>query len=102
MPDRTYSRSREMNLVANIGYRTVRNVTGFGDFCRFCGQTFAWVLQSAIRRRNLRPLFLQFYHVGTLSVPVVMITGLFVGMVLAVQTAQQFKAIGLLAQMGTV
>jgi len=44
----------------------------------------------------------QLYEVGTRSVPVIMITGAFVGMVLAVQTVQQFKAIGLVARMGTI
>ncbi len=80
----------------------MRNIEGFGDFCRFCGRTFGWVISDAFRSRQVRLLSNQFYHVGTLSVPVVMITGLFVGMVLAVQTALQFKSIGLLGRMGTV
>jgi phospholipid/cholesterol/gamma-HCH transport system permease protein len=44
----------------------------------------------------------QLYEVGTKSLPVVMITGAFVGMVLAVQAAMQFRAIGMEAQMGTI
>ena len=44
----------------------------------------------------------QFFEIGTRSIPVVMITGAFVGMVLAVQTVAQFKSIGLEAQMGTI
>ena len=34
------------------------------------------------------------YQIGTQSLPVVVITGAFIGMVLAVQTIMQFKAIG--------
>jgi phospholipid/cholesterol/gamma-HCH transport system permease protein len=47
-------------------------------------------------------LFPQLYEVGTRSVPVVVVTGAFVGMVLAVQTVAQFKAVGMVAQMGTI
>ena len=91
-----------MSLVANIGGRTIRNVAGFGDFCSFCGQTFRWVIEAGLGRRNLRLLAPQLFEVGTRSIPVVMITGAFVGMVLAVQTITQFKAIGMTARMGTI
>ncbi|MHC4294421.1 MAG: MlaE family ABC transporter permease, partial [Planctomycetota bacterium] len=91
-----------MGLVVNLGGRTVRSVEGFGDFCRFCGQTFAWIFEGTRRWRNLRRLFPQLYEVGTRSIPVVIITGAFVGMVLAVQTVTQFKGIGLADQMGTI
>ena len=91
-----------MSLVAILGQHTIKGTAGFGDFCRFCGRTLSWVFLGAAKWRNARLLFPQFYEVGTRSVPVVMITGLFIGMVLAVQTIMQFKAIGMVAQMGTI
>jgi len=91
-----------MGFVANIGGRTISRLGDFGDFCRFCGQAFLWLREGVSKWRNLRLLLPQFYEVGTLSVPVVMITGAFVGMVLAVQTVMQFKAIGLIERMGTI
>jgi len=91
-----------MGLVANLGARTIGHVEGFGDFCRFSGRTFAWLPEGTIRWRHVRLLLPQLYEVGTRSIPVVMITGAFVGMVLAVQAVTQFKAIGLSARMGTI
>ena len=91
-----------MRVIENLGRRTTGAVERFGDFCRFCGLTLWWTGQGAWRWRSIRALSPQFYEIGTRSVPVVMITGAFVGMVLAVQTVVQFKAIGMPAQMGTI
>jgi len=91
-----------MGLVASLGGRTIRWVEGFGDFCRFSGRTFGWIMEGAVRRRGVRMLAHQFFEIGTRSIPVVMITGAFVGMVLAVQTVTQFKGIGLGDRMGTI
>lgn len=90
-----------MNIVANIGSRTIRGMEGFGEFCRFAGRTFALILEGSLQWRKFR-LLPQLYEVGTRSIPVVMITGSFIGMVLAVQTVSQFKAIGMTARMGTI
>lgn len=89
-------------MIANLGARTTRRVDEFGDFCRFSGQSLVFVLPTLLRWRNLRRLTPQFYDVATLSIPVVMITGLFVGMVLAVQAVAQFKAVGLETKLGSV
>jgi len=89
-------------MTANIGAMTIRRISAFGDFCRFCGRTLAWLGEGVLRWQNLRRLFPQFYEVGTRSIPVVMITGAFVGAVLAVQTVLQFKSIGRDDVLGTV
>lgn len=91
-----------MGAIESIGRGTLNQLNGFGDFGRFCGRTFLWVIEAGLRWRNIRRLFPQFFAIGTLSLPVVMITGTFVGMILAVQTVQQFKSLGMVAQMGTV
>ena len=91
-----------MGFVAQIGKNTQRSIGGFGEFCVFCGQTFALIIPTILRRRNHSALLAQFYEVGVRSIPVVMITGAFVGAVLAVQTVQQFKAIGMVDRMGTI
>jgi hypothetical protein len=92
----------DMHPIAAIGARAIHQVDAFGDFCRFTGRTLAWVAEGMSRWRNLRLLFPQFYEIGTRSVPVVMVTGAFVGMVLAVQMVAQFKAAGLTGRMGTI
>jgi phospholipid/cholesterol/gamma-HCH transport system permease protein len=91
-----------MPMISALGRRTIHHLDGFGDFCRFSGRTFGWALEGTARWRSLRLLVPQLYEIGTRSVPVVMVTGAFVGMVLAVQTIMQFKAIGMVARMGTL
>jgi len=51
------------------------------------------------RRETLLP---NFYQVGVLSLPVVALTGMFIGMVLAVQTFFQFHQLGLQTRLGGV
>jgi len=91
-----------MAMIAELGKRTVRHVERFGDFCRFSARTFAWIYQTIFHWKNLRLLFPQLFEVGTRSIPVVMITGVFVGAVLAVQTVMQFKSIGMTDRIGTI
>ncbi len=90
-----------MNVVSRLGSRALSAVSTFGDFCRFCGRTGAWV-PTAARPRMISLVLDQMYEVGTRSVPVVMVTGAFVGMVLAAQSVLQFKAIGLEAKLGAI
>jgi len=91
-----------MAIISLLGRQTLRGLDSFGDFCRFTGRTFEWTFEGVSRWRTFRLLLPQLYEVGTRSVPVVMITGAFVGMVLAVQTVAQFRAAGMIAQMGTI
>lgn len=91
-----------MEWVVQLGAGTVRRLDGFGAFCRFCGRTFAWIVVVISQRRGWHEILYQFYQVGTRSVPVVMVTGIFVGAVLAVQSVQQFKALGMISQMGAI
>src|SRR5213079_2498522 len=80
----------------------VNAFAAFGDFWRFVGQTFRNLTPAWLRWRNFRQVIPQMYDVGTKSVPVVSITGAFIGMVLAVESYTQFKAIGQETRMGTV
>ena len=74
-------------------------VTQVGDFVWFCGRTFVWIVWKTPQRNTLD---LAFYNIGVLSLPVVMLTGMFIGMVLAVQTFAQFKQIGMETMLGGV
>jgi len=91
-----------MSVLESLGRRTVHHLDAFGDYCRFCGRTAAWSLEMLPRPRNFRLLLPQFFDIGTRSIPVLMVTGLFVGMVLAVQTVTQFKALNMVARMGSI
>lgn len=91
-----------MGLATDIGATTIRRIETFGDFCRFSGRTFSWIFRAGLKPRSLHMLAPQMFEIGTRSIPVVMITGVFIGMVLAVQAVMQFKAIGMTAKMGTI
>jgi len=77
-------------------------VDGFGAFWVFAWRTAAWTLLGASNRRNWRLLTPQFYEVGFRSLPVILITGAFVGMVIAVQAIEQFRAVGMEERLGAV
>jgi len=70
-----------------------------GNFSLFCYQTFIWLGWKLPRREQIVHTF---YAVGVLSLPVVMLTGMFIGMVLAVQTFAQFQQIGMETALGGV
>src|SRR5438045_1910734 len=72
-----------------------RVIENFGDFCVFAGQTVRWTFRTITLRALWRLLIPQMFEVGFRSLPVILITGAFVGMVLAVQAIEQFRAVGL-------
>jgi len=82
------------HAVSKVGSTTYDAVAGFGDFMQF----FLAAVQRLIAHpaRCLRPslIFPQLYSVGVLSIPVVGITGAFIGMILALEGFDQFQAIG--------
>ncbi len=74
-------------------------VSAVGDFTLFCAQTFQWLLLKCPRRSVVLP---SFYQVGVRSLPVIALTGTFIGMVLAVQSYFQFRQLGLETRLGAV
>jgi phospholipid/cholesterol/gamma-HCH transport system permease protein len=87
--------------VERIGRNTNNTLAAFGEFCTFCGRVFAF-LPSMFRWKNLRLLFPQMYEVGVRSVPVVAVTGAFIGMVMAIESHTTLNAIGQAARLGSV
>jgi phospholipid/cholesterol/gamma-HCH transport system permease protein len=91
-----------VGIVEHVGRNTNNTLAAFGDFFVFCARTFMWLGAGAWRWKNLRLLFPQMYEVGVRSVPVVSVTGAFIGMVLAIESFPQFKSIGQEFRLGTV
>src|SRR2546429_595304 len=89
-------------LVEKLGRHTNDSLATFGDFWRFVGRTFMWIFVGGLRWKNLRLLFPQLYDIGVRSIPVIAITGAFIGMVMAIETHTQFKTIGQEERLGTV
>jgi phospholipid/cholesterol/gamma-HCH transport system permease protein len=70
-----------------------------GDLSLFAWETLSWLLR---RRLNAGTLLPAMYAIGVQSVTVVAITGMFIGMVLAVQYFAQFHRFGFDTQLGGV
>jgi phospholipid/cholesterol/gamma-HCH transport system permease protein len=85
--------------VADWGAVIIDSVTAIGDFVLFCQSAVHWLATRRLRKDALLPIF---YQVGVLSLPVVALTGTFIGMVLAVQSHWQFQRLGLETQLGAV
>lgn len=91
-----------MQWIARIGARTQDQLAQFGDFWTFTFRVMACLGPGILLKRMRGLLMPQFYEVGTRSVQVVMVTGFFVGSVLAVQAYGQFKEVGLDDRMGVL
>lgn len=91
-----------MPILASIGAKTVDSLSRFGEFWRFAARAVVLVPSTTLRRRDWSLLFPQFYFIGVRSVPVMMITGIFVGLVLAAQAVAQLRAAGLEERMGVL
>jgi phospholipid/cholesterol/gamma-HCH transport system permease protein len=86
-------------LISAVGDAAFNAVVVFGDFGLFSLQSVAWAFRRRPAPGTLLP---SLYLVGVRSVPVVAITGMFIGMVMAVQTFNQFNRMGLATRLGSV
>src|SRR5215213_3689927 len=89
-------------MIEEVGRNTTNTLAAFGDFCVFSFRTFVWLFTSGFRWKTLRLLFPQLYEVGVRSVPVVAVTGGFIGMVMAIESYSTFRTIGQEERMGSV
>jgi phospholipid/cholesterol/gamma-HCH transport system permease protein len=85
--------------LADWGGAVIESVYAIGDLSLFSVRVFSWLFWRLPRRETLLP---NFYQVGVLSLPVVALTGTFIGMVLAVQTYFTFRDLGLETRLGAV
>src|SRR5262249_47357943 len=69
-----------------------------GDLSLFAYRTVSWLLRP-ITRGTLLPIC---YSIGVRSIPVVAVTGMFIGMVLAEQAYGQFNSIGMATKLGGI
>lgn len=85
-------------LVGNTIQSLYNNLAEVGDLAVFAGRVLA-----GSARLPYRGTFVPVcYQIGVRSVPVVMITGTFIGMVLSVQAYGEFAQAGLATQLGTI
>jgi phospholipid/cholesterol/gamma-HCH transport system permease protein len=85
--------------IASFGAMVMQQITSFGDILIFFGQTLSWIV---IRWPSRTLLVQSLYQIGVRSLPVVALTGVFIGMVLAVQAYFQFNRFGMATRLGVM
>ena len=83
-----------VDWMSDWGSTVIDSLTTLGDLVLFASRTFSWLTSRLPRKEALLP---NFYQVGVLSLPVVALTGTFIGMILAL-LGRQNVAILLKAQ----
>ncbi|MHC4128681.1 MAG: MlaE family ABC transporter permease [Planctomycetota bacterium] len=91
-----------MAAILRAGEGAMLAVAGFGRFVRFTATTFTWLVFRADRWCRWRLLAPQLYTVGVASIPVVAITGAFIGMVLALEGYAEFESLGQEGRLGGI
>ena len=84
--------------VARVGMQIENWVAMLGDFTFFACRVMWWVLRLP-RKGTLLPCM---YEIGIMSLPVIALTGTFIGMVMAVQSYNQLKGFYLETRMGAL
>ncbi len=88
-----------IDWVTDCGAALINAFVAVGEFAQFSLRTFRWLFTRLPSRETFLPIF---FEVGVLSLPVVALTGTFIGMVLAVQSFFQFRQLGLETRLGAV
>jgi phospholipid/cholesterol/gamma-HCH transport system permease protein len=96
------ARTMPVGVVEQIGRNTNNALATLGDFAFFTARTFVWVILSGWRWKTVRQILQQAYEVGTRSVPVVAITGAFIGMVLSIESYTQLKSVEQENRLGSI
>lgn len=91
-----------LNWIGGLGERVLNALAGFGRFWLFAIYAVSFIPLEIGTIRGWRRLLPQCLAIGTYSVPVVMLTGMFVGMVLVVQGYSQFDAAGFTDRLGAI
>lgn len=88
-----------VDWVTDLGAVLIAWTRGLGSIGIFAFRMLFWLFTRLPRRETIIP---NFYQIGVLSLPVVALTGTFIGMVLAVQSYAQFRTLGLETRLGAV
>jgi phospholipid/cholesterol/gamma-HCH transport system permease protein len=91
--------ARLTNWFADLGGIVFDWLVALGSLSVFTFRTFRWLFTRLPRRETLLPCC---YEIGVKSMPVVALTGTFIGMVLVVQTFVQFRLMNMESRLGVV
>ena len=96
-PSESVELNKQPSLLTAVVQRLDRATFVVGDLTLFVFQILSWISSRKLRRGTFIKAA---YQIGVLSLPVVGLTGMFIGMVLAVQSFFQFSQIGMESRMG--
>jgi phospholipid/cholesterol/gamma-HCH transport system permease protein len=88
-----------VNWIADLGELMLDWMADLGSISLFAYRMLGWLFTRMPRRETILP---NFYQIGWLSLPVVAITGTFIGMIMAVQTYVQFRMMNMETRLGVV
>lgn len=89
-------------MLGTLGSRAIDDVTNAGRFGRFIWSAIAASVRGLARPATYPLVSMQMHIIGVRSVPVIMVTGAFVGMTLAVQAYDQLAGMGLEEHLGVL
>lgn len=84
------------------GEKTIEMIANTGRFSRFWGRALVCSFFSLLQPKSYPLIWAQMNIIGVRSVPVIMVTGGFVGMVLAVNAYDQLAGMGLEERLGVL
>lgn len=82
--------------------KVVGNISNLGRFSRFAWHAVVTSVRSCVRPATYPLIWTQMHLIGVYSVPIIMVTGAFVGMILAVQAYDQLAGLGLEERLGVL
>jgi len=89
-------------MIATLGANTIRDIGNMGKFSRFFWQTMETSVRSCMKTGTYPLIWTQMNLIGVRSVPIIMVTGAFVGMILAIQAYDQLAGMGLEEHLGVL
>ncbi len=89
-------------MIGTAIYRIGEEVGNVGQFARFFWRSSITSFESILRNNTYHLIWAQMLIIGVRSVPVIMITGAFVGMTLAIQAYDQLAGMGLEEHLGVL
>jgi phospholipid/cholesterol/gamma-HCH transport system permease protein len=85
--------------ITDFGGVAMSGILGLGEITLFIAATMRWTFTRLPKRETIIP---NFYQIGVLSLPVIALTGTFIGMVLAVQSYTTLRSIHFETRLGGV
>jgi phospholipid/cholesterol/gamma-HCH transport system permease protein len=89
-------------MIESLGAIALEKIGNTGRFARFLGLSLGTSVQTCLQPRWYNLIWTQMNSIGVHSVPVIMVTGAFVGMTLAVQAYDQLAGMGLEERLGVL